>query len=233
MLQAPTVGLAPWSPALDENIGRAALYVPSDYGMPATGVIAESAELCPARSHWLFALMAVVVGQAENASGQYRAFLYRGRTLLDVDAWLASVGGNSRIYNDGTTLAGLPLEGAHHRPMMSFDRMGKESQAWATGDFGSSSRTRDVHVTTGEAGINWNVGKTGLIGFAAGHLAETAGDRCAWAKFDSKPGAARQFLHQINRSADRTIRALEFVKAREMVQTPVQHRFVICCLHSR
>jgi uncharacterized protein with beta-barrel porin domain len=53
--------------------------------------------------------------------------------------------------------------------MMSFDRMGKESQAWATGDFGSSSRTRDVNVTTGEAGLNWNVGQTGLIGFAAGH----------------------------------------------------------------
>lgn len=53
VLQAPTVGLAPWSPALDENIGRAALYVPSDYGMPATGVFAESKELCPDRSQWL------------------------------------------------------------------------------------------------------------------------------------------------------------------------------------
>ncbi|SDT23979.1 carbon-nitrogen hydrolase family protein [Pseudomonas oryzae] len=55
VLQAPTVGLAPWSPALDENIGRAALYVPSDYGLPASGVVAESAELCPARSQWLVA----------------------------------------------------------------------------------------------------------------------------------------------------------------------------------
>ena len=116
----------------------------------------------------------VVIGSAYNANGQNRAFMYRGRTLLDVDAWLASVGGNSRIYNDGTTLAGLPLEGAHHRPMLSFDRMGKESQVWATGDFGSSSRTRDVHVTTGEAGINWNVGKTGLIGFAVGHGIQNA-----------------------------------------------------------
>lgn len=53
VLQSPTVGLAPWSPALDENIGRAALYVPSDYGMPATGVIAESDTLCPAASQWL------------------------------------------------------------------------------------------------------------------------------------------------------------------------------------
>lgn len=53
VLQAPTVGLAPWSPALDENFGRAALYLPPDYGLPATGVLAESAELCPPASRWL------------------------------------------------------------------------------------------------------------------------------------------------------------------------------------
>jgi probable HAF family extracellular repeat protein len=139
----------------------------------------------------------VVVGYATNASGDERAFLYSGGTMLDVDAWLSSVNGNSRVYTAGWTLAGLPMEGAHHRPMMSFDRMGKESQAWATGDFGSSSRTRDVHVTTGEAGLNWNVGKTGLIGFAAGHGVQnqdlayegssaTKGDY-AIAEFDYRP----------------------------------------------
>jgi predicted amidohydrolase len=53
VLQAPTVGLAPWSPALDENIGRAALYVPPDYGMPANGILGESAELSPTTSQWL------------------------------------------------------------------------------------------------------------------------------------------------------------------------------------
>jgi len=111
----------------------------------------------------------VIVGEATNASNQVRAFLYRNSTMLDVDAWLSSVNGNSRVYTAGWTLAGLPMEGAHHRPMMSFDRMGKESQAWATGDFGSSSRTRDVHVTTGEAGLNWNIGKSFLFGIAAGH----------------------------------------------------------------
>ncbi|MDR0208392.1 MAG: carbon-nitrogen hydrolase family protein [Pseudomonas putida] len=53
VLQSPTVGMAPWSPALDENIGRAGLFVPPDYGMPSNGVIAESAELCPEGSRWL------------------------------------------------------------------------------------------------------------------------------------------------------------------------------------
>lgn len=54
VLQSPTVGLAPWSPSLDENNGLAALYVPSDYGLPASGIIAESAEMCPSHSQWLF-----------------------------------------------------------------------------------------------------------------------------------------------------------------------------------
>jgi len=53
VLQAPTVGLAPWSPALDENVGKAGLYVPPDRGMPADGVVAQSEELCPERSQWL------------------------------------------------------------------------------------------------------------------------------------------------------------------------------------
>ena len=92
--------------------------------------------------------------------------------VSDIPVWLSSINDQNRIYTNGSTLAGLPLEGAHHRPMMSFDRMGKESQAWATGDFGSSSRTRDVHVTSGEAGINWNVGKSFLFGVAGGHAVQ-------------------------------------------------------------
>ena len=53
LLQSPTVGLAAWSPALDENIGRAGLFVPPDHGMPGDGVVALSAALEPGRSQWL------------------------------------------------------------------------------------------------------------------------------------------------------------------------------------
>lgn len=53
VLSAPTAGDAPWSPALDENKGRAALYVPSDYGMPPSGVFAESQSDDVEESHWL------------------------------------------------------------------------------------------------------------------------------------------------------------------------------------
>jgi hypothetical protein len=104
---------------------------------------------------------------------QLISFAPNGPTgVSDVASWMSSINDQNRIYTAGATLAGLTLEGAHHRPMLSFDRMGKTSQAWATGDFGSSSRTRDVHVTTGEAGINWNLGKSFLVGVAGGHAVQ-------------------------------------------------------------
>jgi hypothetical protein len=111
----------------------------------------------------------------DGASGDLilRSFILAGPTgVSDVASWMSSINDQNRIYTAGATLAGLTLEGAHHRPMLSFDRMGKTSQAWATGDFGSSSRTRDVHVTTGEAGINWNLGKSFLVGVAGGHAVQ-------------------------------------------------------------
>lgn len=88
--------------------------------------------------------------------------------VSDFADWMSSVNNQHRVYTAGTTLANLPLEGAHHRPMMSFDRMGKDTQYWATGDFGSSSRVRDVKVTSGEVGVNKDIGPNTLAGFAVG-----------------------------------------------------------------
>jgi hypothetical protein len=88
--------------------------------------------------------------------------------VVDFADWMSSVNNQNRVYAAGTTLASLPLEGAHHRPMMSFDRMGKDAQFWATGDFGSSSRVRDVKVTSGEVGVNKDIGPNTLAGIAIG-----------------------------------------------------------------
>lgn len=70
VLQSPTVGAAPWSPALDINVGRAALYTPPDYGLPASGVVAESAELSPARSQWLLADLDLEAVRRVRSEGQ-------------------------------------------------------------------------------------------------------------------------------------------------------------------
>lgn len=40
-VQSPTVGDAPWSPAVDFNAGAAGIYVPSEHGISDTGVAAE------------------------------------------------------------------------------------------------------------------------------------------------------------------------------------------------
>ena len=42
VVQAVTAGHAPWSPALDENTGEAAVYAPMDAGFPADGILART-----------------------------------------------------------------------------------------------------------------------------------------------------------------------------------------------
>ncbi len=41
--QAVTAGEAPWSPALDLNTGEAGIYAPMDVGLPADGIVAQTA----------------------------------------------------------------------------------------------------------------------------------------------------------------------------------------------
>jgi predicted amidohydrolase len=49
---SPTVGAAPWSPAVDVNVGAAGLYGPPDRGFPDNGVIAEGQKNRP---DWVYA----------------------------------------------------------------------------------------------------------------------------------------------------------------------------------
>lgn len=47
MAHAPTVGLCDFCPAVDENVGSAAIYGPPDRGFPPTGILAETALNAP------------------------------------------------------------------------------------------------------------------------------------------------------------------------------------------
>ena len=53
VIQAPTAGLADWSPALDVNTGKAGFYAPVDIGFPDDGVLAQGAP--EATAPWLIA----------------------------------------------------------------------------------------------------------------------------------------------------------------------------------
>jgi len=112
----------------------------------------------------------VIVGYSRITSGgAFRhAFVYANQTMLDADEWLRSLNGPSSLLAMTTSLNSQPLEGAHHRPLMSYDNMGKQSQAWATGDFGTSSRQSDRHMTSGEIGVSQTYGDF-VLGVAAGH----------------------------------------------------------------
>ena len=66
-VQAPTVGEATWSPAVDVNRGAAGVYGPPDLGFPPDGVLALGEEGLP---QWLFAeidLVAVATVRREGA----------------------------------------------------------------------------------------------------------------------------------------------------------------------
>jgi len=51
VVQSPLVGEAPWSPAVDVNVGRAAFFGPPDYGFPDDGVLCHGTMNA---EEWLF-----------------------------------------------------------------------------------------------------------------------------------------------------------------------------------
>ena len=50
-VQSPTVGDAPWSPAVDHNSGAAGIFVPSEHGLSDTGVVASGT---PNIAQWVY-----------------------------------------------------------------------------------------------------------------------------------------------------------------------------------
>ncbi len=110
----------------------------------------------------------VIVGRSNTTGGYTHAFVYANQTMLDADEWMRSLNGPGSLVAMTANLNLLTLEGAHHRPLMSYDNMGKQSQAWATGDFGTSSRQVDQNKTSGEIGVSGTFGGF-VLGAAAGH----------------------------------------------------------------
>ncbi|MBU8538040.1 carbon-nitrogen hydrolase family protein [Roseomonas tokyonensis] len=65
----PTLGLAPWSVALDENHGQAAVFGPPDRGFPEDGVVAAGGMDVPG---WLFATLDPALVEEVRANGAVR-----------------------------------------------------------------------------------------------------------------------------------------------------------------
>ena len=70
-VQSPTVGDAPWSPAVDLNVGAAGIYVPPEHGVSDTGVLAEGT----LNAHeWVFAEVDLASLRRLRTSGEMRNF---------------------------------------------------------------------------------------------------------------------------------------------------------------
>ena len=114
----------------------------------------------------------VIVGYGDVTGGAIHAFTYANQTLLDATEWMRSLNGPGGLSAMANNLSSVPLEGAHHRPLMSYDGMGKQRQFWATGDFGASSRQTDRRTSYGEVGASQAYGET-LVGVAVGTALQT------------------------------------------------------------
>lgn len=70
-VQSPTVGDAPWSPAVDFNVGAAGIYVPPEHGVSDTGVLAEGTLNAP---QWVFASADLAALRRLRTGGEMRNF---------------------------------------------------------------------------------------------------------------------------------------------------------------
>ena len=66
---SPTVGDAPWSPAVDRNAGAAGVYVPADHGFSETGILAEGPLNQP---QWVYAEVDLQRLQRVRETGEMR-----------------------------------------------------------------------------------------------------------------------------------------------------------------
>lgn len=72
VVQSPTIGLAPWSEAVDINTGRASVYTPVDYGFPDNGILAEGKD---DEAGWVYAT--VDLTEIARIREQGQVFNYR------------------------------------------------------------------------------------------------------------------------------------------------------------
>jgi predicted amidohydrolase len=66
---SPTIGEAPWSPAIDRNAGAAGVFVPADHSFSDTGVLAEGALNRP---QWVYAEVDLARLHDIKATGEMR-----------------------------------------------------------------------------------------------------------------------------------------------------------------
>lgn len=119
----------------------------------------------------------VVAGSMVVPDGDRRAYVARvsggGTGLMDVAQYNATLHSASGIANVGEFLTWLPINGAHHRPLMLTPDLSGDMCAWATGDF--------AHY--GQSGANLALAEAGACVDLAGgsvRLGGSVGTTASW-----------------------------------------------------
>ncbi len=68
-VQSPTIGLAPWSPAVDANSGAAGIFVPADRSISDTGIVSEGEVGVP---RWVTATVDLAALRRLRSTGEMR-----------------------------------------------------------------------------------------------------------------------------------------------------------------
>lgn len=102
----------------------------------------------------------VVAGSLWNADGERVPYIARvaagpgpnpGNGIMDVAEYNATLYGAAGIANAGEFLTWLPMNGAHHRPLMLTPNLSGDMCAWATGDFAHYGES-GANIALAEAG---------------------------------------------------------------------------------
>ena len=87
---------------------------------------------------------------------QFQGYIARvssiGSGLINQAEYLQSVQASNEVYKGITFLTSLPMNGAHHRPLMSYKNIGGDHCAWLNGDFFKFSGASDSKIGMGEIG---------------------------------------------------------------------------------
>jgi probable HAF family extracellular repeat protein len=102
----------------------------------------------------------VVAGSMWNADGERVPYIARvaarpgpnpGNGIMDVAEYNATLYGAAGIANAGEFLTWLPMNGAHHRPLLLTPNLSGDMCAWATGDFAHHGQS-GANLALAEAG---------------------------------------------------------------------------------
>lgn len=115
----------------------------------------------------------VLVGKGTNPSGDTEAWLARvsplGSGLMNPLAFNASLGSAQDVGRVAESLIRLPLDGAHHRPLMAYD-FGTNACGWATVDGAQYNKEKNAGAMTAEMGSCLDYQEHRLrLGIAAGY----------------------------------------------------------------